>query len=101
MQLEQGRAAPEGDVVREKGMCVNFHQRPANDQVLFHLIVPGPGNLLPPFVDIGDGDHRSGSTWVFTKTRQRLSILAPLMPMAGARGVRNGRFWAMYPAIRS
>ena len=43
MELEKRGAAPESQVVRQDGIADDLHKGAADDQVLFHLIVLGPG----------------------------------------------------------
>lgn len=51
MEFEKRRASPEGQVVCKIGMAEDLHKGAADDQVLFHLIIMGPGDSPLPFGD--------------------------------------------------
>jgi len=95
MEFEKGRAATEGKVFRQIGMAEDLHQGAADDQVLFHLIILGPGGSLLPFGYEVLWDQISASTRVFTRIFHGFNWLIPSKGRDGVRGVGSGFFSEM------
>src|SRR5659263_255281 len=90
MKPEKRGATPKRQCSREIRMAEDLYQRPTDDQILLHLGAPGPWSMLSPFGDICARNHRSGSTFAFTRILQRLSSLAPFSSREGTKGTGTG-----------
>jgi hypothetical protein len=76
VELVQGRTAPERGGASQERVREQVDDRPADDQILLDLRVGDPRRLRAPGRDVGALDHASGSTFSFTSTRQRASLVA-------------------------
>ena len=85
VELVQGRAAAERQAVGDVGHAEHLDQSAADDEVLLDPGVLAPRRRRPPLGDERARNHTSGSTAMFTATRQRASRGAPLVSFHGAR----------------
>lgn len=77
IELGQCRPPPESQRLSDHGMPVELDESPADDEVLFYLLVRGPRRRFTPFSDKSRGNQMSGSKFTLIPKRQRRSRVAP------------------------
>lgn len=83
IELVERGPTPEGKSPGQVFVGEDLDQRSADDQILFHLRLLNPRNLLPPFGDEVRRDQRSGSRSALTRSFQRASRLAEALLAPG------------------
>src|SRR3989304_2431534 len=86
----QCRTTPKGQSLRQIRILKNSNKSPAYDQVLFNLGIGNPGCKLAPGDNIRFWNHRSPSTSVLIRSRQRVSFSASPAGNDGSSLVKDG-----------